>query len=179
MLRKGLFTLNGNTHYWGYHDPDTSWNGFACPYFTKDVAVAILKELSREGYYDYTVEGDQLHLYLHEEQSEVVVPIEYKGLTLYPLGYKGWTWSAVEPINATIYHFDGMPLENDATTVTIETKDQLKELHLDEFDAHELSLQLDALGEVVHEETEAGRDSLFRLYLPLEFVEELSGWLLP
>lgn len=46
-LIPGQFSFMGTAPwYGGYSDDRSKWNGFDCPYFTKDVAIQILKKLA-------------------------------------------------------------------------------------------------------------------------------------
>lgn len=40
-LVKAQFTFDGERFFEGEHDPSVRWNGFACPIFSRDVAVDV------------------------------------------------------------------------------------------------------------------------------------------
>jgi hypothetical protein len=101
-LRSAEFYLeiDPGTTFSGYTKGDT-WNGWACPYFEKDVAEQIAKhhgEIHRyddeEGYWaEYDAERDvfAFHDTQYEEPREFGA-VEIDDKNLYPVGAYCWTW---------------------------------------------------------------------------------------
>lgn len=80
-----------------YLDPNTHWNGFACPYFTQAVAEEVLKDVVPNHYvWKQTEDGYEVH------DAEGGTP-EFFGAfhtnhgTLYAIGAWGWCWERATP----------------------------------------------------------------------------------
>ena len=89
----------------GYHDPTVLWNGWNCPYFTKEVADKIVDYLDAPAAtvlrYD---EDNDVYVYkynLGEDETDYYEPIEIiapDGIRkVYPIGSWFWTWEVVRP----------------------------------------------------------------------------------
>lgn len=102
LPRADQFTINEATGYWGLHDPETEWNGWAVPYFPLVVAKRILKDMTDSGaiqsaYYD---KAQDALMVLDNDCDEYV---QYRGVAclsfdhsvmwVYPLGGFDWCWS--------------------------------------------------------------------------------------
>ena len=102
QFRKATFTLDSlpNVAFEGFTDGST-WNGFACPYFTFDVAEDILQQSEVNGYrWDYDADQD-VFLVWHEEDSADWEPEPISAVQIsvgdslyksYPVGAYTWTW---------------------------------------------------------------------------------------
>lgn len=88
----------------GYHDPTVRWNGWHCPYFTKEVADKIVDYLDDPAAtvlrYD---EDHDVYAYYNEnmDETDYYEPIEIiapDGIRkVYPIGSWFWTWEVVRP----------------------------------------------------------------------------------
>lgn len=90
----------GNAYFDGYTDGD-SWNGWACPYFTQDIAEAVLKASEKNGYIWSYDETAACFLVRHNEDPEDYEPEMFAGVKIqvegheiiaYAIGAYSWTW---------------------------------------------------------------------------------------
>lgn len=101
QIRRGLFSLDDGPSYAGY-TADQTWNGWACPLFTKEVADQIAVAWAHDplsqmaGTYDATTDT---YAFLDPENEDE--PALYPGedhvvdgqpLRLYPIGAGCWVW---------------------------------------------------------------------------------------
>lgn len=94
------FDSHPNTAFSGYTKGDT-WNGWACPYFEREVAKQVAKRFveihengPEEGYeaeYDPERDAFVFHESVYEEPV-VFNSVEIDGKELYPVGAYHWTW---------------------------------------------------------------------------------------
>lgn len=100
-MRKTRFVIDTNEKtYEGYTD-GTLWNGWECPWFTKEVAEEMMKDLNKEGVrteYDeerdsYIVEVEQCDEPDVFDGADVVTEDGIKHL--YPIGAWCWIWDEV------------------------------------------------------------------------------------
>jgi hypothetical protein len=99
---KSHFYIDDSKIYEGYTAGNT-WNGWACPYFTKEVALNILKAMADAGdiaEYSYDEVTDEIkYTFANEEpESERGVMIRYgkDSLKAYGLGSFAWVWCDVK-----------------------------------------------------------------------------------
>ena len=86
----------------GYHDPTVFWNGWNCPYFTKEVADKIVDHFADPAILRYD-EGNDVYVYYNEnmdetdyyEPTEIIAPDGIR--KVYPIGSWFWTWEEVRP----------------------------------------------------------------------------------
>ena len=102
-LRESEFYLDVDpeTTFQGYTTGDR-WNGWACPYFEKDVAEKIAEhytELHRydneDEYWAEYVSAEDAFAF-HDDQGEeprMFGPVEIDDTKLYPIGAYCWTWA--------------------------------------------------------------------------------------
>lgn len=102
-MKKTLFTIEGDGEFKGYTNGET-WNGWATPYFTKEVAKKVIEHYARDvdvTYYDkakdlFAVKFDEVT----DEETEYfeghTVSIEGEEVTLYPVGAYSWTWDEIK-----------------------------------------------------------------------------------
>lgn len=86
MWREGTFSIDEEPSFEGWTMGQT-WNGSACPYFTKETAEEVIAwALSTRD--DKEVSED------HEENYDLVMPDPVKTPygDLYPVGHSMWTW---------------------------------------------------------------------------------------
>lgn len=99
MLRKAKFTIEGVGTYEGFTDGST-WNGYAMPLFTKEVADKLAKVLVEAGNKaEYTEKVDGYHIHLHgadEEENEWYYGLLMGDKRLYPIGGGSWIWDEAE-----------------------------------------------------------------------------------
>ncbi|WP_263788949.1 hypothetical protein [Salinibacter grassmerensis] len=96
--------VDPDTTFSGYTKGDT-WNGWACPYFEKDVAEQVAEHYSQEDQYDheeeywaeYIPEEDAFAFHNHEyEEPREFGAVAFDGHKLYPIGAYCWTWVEVD-----------------------------------------------------------------------------------
>ena len=107
FARKAKFSIEECPEFEGYTF-NQYWNGWDCPYFTKDVAMEVCKEFS----YEYNDEEECRCFYDEEtdtfycedwnydyERQEIGHPTEINTedgvIKVYDFGYAGWIWSEV------------------------------------------------------------------------------------
>lgn len=90
-----MFTIDGIRFFPGWHNPETNWNGFAVPYFSKEVSRDILNYHceDRWGYNEtatmFWVENEGGDLV---GEYEVVQWIDER--PVYSIGGFEWTWQS-------------------------------------------------------------------------------------
>ena len=99
LFEKGCYSLDPiQATFEGYTNGDT-WNGFACPYFEKDVAESILKASEDNGYqWRYDPEQDVFLVqskddppeYEPEEYQGQTISIDSKEVRVYGIGTYSW-----------------------------------------------------------------------------------------
>jgi len=105
-LTEEIFEIDGMYKARGYTLGDT-WNGFECPFFTKEVAVEILQEtidtdLTQEYFvgFEYDKENDQFVLKETDDklffEARKFQTVEGNKIKLYPIGSWMWCWSKSE-----------------------------------------------------------------------------------
>lgn len=88
----------------GYSNGDT-WNGFACPYFEKDVAEQVLQVSTQNGYtWQFDLENDAF-IVKNTQDPEAYEPEKFVGrlvtinggeVKVYPVGAYSWIWGECE-----------------------------------------------------------------------------------
>ena len=101
-MREAKFSHDflGNSEFQGYTQ-DEDWNGFACPYFSYDQAMAVAQAWREHGFaanYDedtgefvFEVSGGEAG-----NEFQRFGSIEAEGMKLYPIGAFNWIWGEVE-----------------------------------------------------------------------------------
>lgn len=88
----------------GYHDPADRWNGWAQPYFTREVVYAVARMVHADPHFraDFTWDGDVVVVTEYDEDGEQygdeptrLLPYVVDGVALYDLGL-GWVWDTVD-----------------------------------------------------------------------------------
>lgn len=100
---KSYFNIDMNNEFYeGYSDPNFRWNGWACPYFEKEVAdyiasivtdneTCILEYNEEQDKYFYTVmEGGEIIETDYFEKRIINTPEGIK--EVYPIGSCNWIW---------------------------------------------------------------------------------------
>lgn len=93
-MRKTLFTIDGiEAVFEGYTD-GSHWNGWACPWFTKEVADDIMRMTNKdnENVMRYYQEIDTYSYYIDDDNNSEFKGKDINGLHLYPIGNAYWVW---------------------------------------------------------------------------------------
>lgn len=101
-FRRAVFSIETleNLPFQGFTCGET-WNGWECPYFTRETAEQILKASERNGYRWRYDETSDAYLVQHSADPEDFEPerferanIEIEGLKAkaYPIGAYSWAW---------------------------------------------------------------------------------------
>ena len=94
------FSLAGEGMFYGYHRPNETWNGFACPFFplseVERIATLVDMMNSTDERCDVIVRGDVVVIREEPFDGEVVeqqvATISVDGETLYGVGAWAWCW---------------------------------------------------------------------------------------
>lgn len=93
----GFFQIDDGVIYEGFHDPDARWNGWAMPYFTREVANLVASEIPQledKSPYAY-FEGDTCYVWDYGlEEYEAYEPTTLEGVDelVYGIGAGSWIW---------------------------------------------------------------------------------------
>ena len=96
-MQKTLFTIDSIDQFFEGYAEQGYWNGWAKPWFTKEVGFEIMKAMSTDDYpIKYNAETDTFEYYGDPEYP----PEEFKGKDidgkhLYPIGNMSWVWDNV------------------------------------------------------------------------------------
>lgn len=97
MLRKTLFTIDGTEAIFEGYTDGSHWNGWACPWFTKEVAEEIMR--INNAYYTfgewqmrYDAEQDAFVREYEDEEPDIFQGKDINGKHLYPIGNMCWVW---------------------------------------------------------------------------------------
>lgn len=103
--RRNTFSLAGEGMFFGYHNPDETWNGFECPFFplseVERIAVLVDDMNSTDEPCSVIVRGDSVIVRTSEyvgfceplrEHDEEVPTVVVDGVTLYGVGSWSWCW---------------------------------------------------------------------------------------
>ena len=98
-MKKSLFSIDGfDAIFEGYTD-GTHWNGWAKPYFTKEVGMDIVRcnNMANDLAYhmSYNEKTDSFIRLDDEFEPEVFQGIDTNGLHLYPIGNACWVWDDI------------------------------------------------------------------------------------
>lgn len=98
MLHKTLFTIDGfEAIFEGYTD-GSYWNGWACPWFTKEVGLKIAKlnnEVNNIDYFMAYNERTDSFIKLNDDEPEIFQGQDIDGMHLYPIGNACWVWDDI------------------------------------------------------------------------------------
>ena len=73
-----------------------TWNGWATPYFTLDVAKRVAADYAAQGDAYLAEVGETVRLYEPDNgEWDEYGPVEVEGQLLYPVGSYYWTWEEV------------------------------------------------------------------------------------
>lgn len=99
---RGRFSLDalGNAEFEGFTDGQT-WNGWACPYFTYDMALNVLRASTANGYTWRYDEESHSFLVWHDDDPENFEPDKFEESSIlvdgadtivYAVGAFSWAW---------------------------------------------------------------------------------------
>lgn len=103
LLELAYFNIGSAEYYEGYHIENSSWNGWAMPYFEKDIADLFVNNFSTQDYkivYDKytdcyickTIEkGKVIQVDIAEKK---IINTKYGKKQVYDFGSVGWTWDS-------------------------------------------------------------------------------------
>lgn len=105
-FEKAVFCIESipNVQFQGYHN-GTDWNGFACPYFERQVAEKILKASEENGFvWSYNLDMDSFEVrssmdpvnYEPEMFAAQEISINRESIKVYPIGAYSWIWGLCE-----------------------------------------------------------------------------------
>jgi hypothetical protein len=70
------------------------WNGWECPFFTKENAEKVLRDLETEGFWSYDKESDTFYMHFDDyDEPDEFEGIDINGTKYYPIGNGCWCWS--------------------------------------------------------------------------------------
>ena len=88
--------------YDAYIEKDVDWNGWVCPWFTKEIVEEILTYLGYEWHY-HSSDDEFEFKWLDDNAIDVVfgqnISVNGTQEHLYPLGNKSWIWAEFETKN--------------------------------------------------------------------------------
>ena len=100
-IKKPYFNIDGSDYYEGYYDKNVRWNGWAIPFFEKDIADIISRNFSSPDYlivYDKEIDsyicnslenGKVVESYI---ANKLILDTIDGKKELYDFGSAGWTW---------------------------------------------------------------------------------------
>jgi hypothetical protein len=95
-MRLAKFTIDpyGDAEFEGF-TADEHWNGWACPYFTREQAMRIVEAHNRIGgghaRYDEATDSF-LFSFASPDEEDAFLAVNIGGRTLYPVGAFCWIW---------------------------------------------------------------------------------------
>lgn len=92
-MKLSKFQINGGTVYSGFTNGN-HWNGWACPWFTKEVANLIATEVNADAPYTTMIYDNANDAFIYtNDTNETDV---FKGTNgLYPIGNGSWIWDDI------------------------------------------------------------------------------------
>lgn|SRR5688572_24851672 len=101
-FQRARFTIDSlpNRIFEGFTDGDT-WNGWACPYFSRDVAESILQASENNGYsWTYDAKTGSFIVHHHDDPKDsepelfngVWINIDNESILVYAIGAYAWAW---------------------------------------------------------------------------------------
>ena len=90
MMQKSMFTIDGIEAMFEGHTDGSHWNGWACPYFTKEVIDQIMT--CSEPMMTYDANTDTYTYVIDEDNTNYFQGMDIDGMHLYPIGNDSWVW---------------------------------------------------------------------------------------
>lgn len=84
--------------YHGFHQPSHRWNGWACPFFSEEVAHQMMDDLRKDGYRaEYHKAADSFYVKHQDDEAShkfepVLATIDGEEKKLYSIGGFLWCW---------------------------------------------------------------------------------------
>jgi hypothetical protein len=101
---KGTFSVDGETYFEGYNEPDQYWNGFDLPYFTKEVMDKIIASdpdtLKWNG--DIAEETDFMYPDDPTQTESQIIVVNGEELKVWAMGYFSWAWKILYSVEERI-----------------------------------------------------------------------------
>lgn len=100
-MKKSLFTIDGFDAIFEGYTQGQHWNGWACPYFTKEVAGKIMQVNNKSHdfkAYQMHYDKEQDAFIRQEDEGDepyVMKGIDIDGMHLYPIGTMCWIWDDI------------------------------------------------------------------------------------
>lgn len=96
-MKKSLFTIDGFEAIFEGYTQGQHWNGWACPYFTKEMADEIIRINNKTSdvafHFGYNEDTDTFYRFSDPiDHFEEFTGIDIDGLHLYPIGNMSWVW---------------------------------------------------------------------------------------
>ncbi len=104
-IKKAYFSIDGDYRFYeGYHY-GTNWNGWAIPYFTKEIADEIVKNVCDGITYTMSYDSDNDRYIAHIIENNKIIETDYfeseyiklndtNSIKCYKIGAGYWTWDA-------------------------------------------------------------------------------------
>lgn len=90
------FRCDDQVWYKGKHRPNIRWNGWACPYFTRETAEAILRDIP-DTTFRYDEARDMIIMTYQGIEDHEWEGILFDGVKMYAIGAYNWTWQDRKP----------------------------------------------------------------------------------
>ena len=99
-MRKSLFTIDGFEAIWEGYTDGMHWNGWAKPWFTKEVGMAIVRVSNKindeEHQASYNADTDTfIFASGYDGETDEIKGYDIDGLHLYPIGNGFWIWDNI------------------------------------------------------------------------------------
>lgn len=94
-MKPMFFHIDGGTMFPGFTEGEY-WNGWACPFFTFEVAQSIIAEFSNTFYDEKSDSFITREADYPVEEWERYVGVIKNGVKLYPVGNCSWIWDEEE-----------------------------------------------------------------------------------
>ena len=114
--------VDGGDFYEGYYDPKYRWNGWAMPYFTKQITEAMINKFAQLDYIIIYDEKNEQYIANPSVEDDKEIFDKYNFNTidgkkeLYGIGTGCWTWEA--------YSMDEIKRFPEATIISYDTVNQ-------------------------------------------------------
>lgn len=97
--QKRDFSIADEGPYEGFHNPQVNWNGFACPYLTKDGAAKLFAKIQSDpkNIIKFHEDRDCYEIQFEQDESSDLwagldILVDGERIHVYPIGYYCWTW---------------------------------------------------------------------------------------
>lgn len=103
IKEKAFFNIGNNQYYEGYHEKDKTWNGWAMPYFNKNMADLIAHNYSSRDFIISYISQDDCYIIITKENDiitdeyiaeKLVIDTDDGKKEVYDFASLGWTWDS-------------------------------------------------------------------------------------